>query len=481
MAKKILEVGVELASDDVEHASMNSKVSLLDWDIIIFRPSIDEFVPPYCDTYNGKPSLKETSSFQLKECNEHWRREILQAYETGKTVVVHLAPLREVYVDTGERRYSGTGRNRATTTIVQITSNYETLPLALNPVSAVGSEIKLADRRAEVLATYWSEFGDISRYKVQLTASGVPSSLVTRSGEKVVGSVYRDSVKGGVLLLLPDIDFEPDDFYTTDDDGDAIWTEKANQFAARYLSSIIALDKALRADREVTPEPAWASEGRYVLPVEQELKLSLLNAEREIEEANKKKEKIASELRDAGVLRSLMYEKGHALEAVILKALRIIGFAAEPYKDSESEFDVVFECDEGRLIGEVEGKDTKAVNVDKLRQLGMNINEDLMREEVTAPAKPVLFGNGYRLQPPEERADPFTEKCNTAAAASSTALVATADLFGPVQYIIGEADAEYARKCRTAILTAVGRVVFPPVPQKRDASSDTTVPTVDVE
>ncbi len=92
-----------------------------------------------------------------------------------------------------------------------------------------------------------------------------------------------------------------------------------------------------------------------------------------------------------------MFEKGKLLENVIIEALRLLGFKAVPYKDSTSEFDVVFESDQGRLIGEAEGKDTKAVNIDKLRQLAMNVHEDLQREDVSSPAKPVLFGNGFRL------------------------------------------------------------------------------------
>lgn len=481
MAKKILTVGVALASDDIPYESFQSKVSLLDWDIIIFRPQLDDFITLYHESYNGKPSLNEKESFHLRECIEHWRRELLQAYEAGKTVIAHLPPLKEVYVDTGERRYSGTGRNQKTTIVVKPVSNFDALPVALAPISAEGSEMKLADKGSEVLATFWSEYGSISRYKVLLTGKSVPSSIVTRSGAKVVGALYRDNNSPGALVALPDIDFQPDNFYREDDDDELLWTEEAHQFAARYAASIIALDKALRSDRQVTPEPAWASNGRFSLATEQSLKLDLLNAERDIEEAQKKKERIVAELRDAGALRSLLYEKGHALEGVLLTALRIMGFTAEPYKDEGSEFDVVFECEEGRLIGEVEGKDGKAVNVDKLRQLGMNIHEDLLRDEIDSPAKPVLFGNGYRLQAPEDRGDPFTEKCYAAAATSSTALVATADLFGPVQYIIGEPDAEYARMCRIAILSASGRVTFPPIPQKGEAPPETVRSTVDAQ
>ncbi len=164
--------------------------------------------------------------------------------------------------------------------------------------------------------------------------------------------------------------------------------------------------------------------------------------------------------------RALLYEKGKPLEAAIIEALRTLGFTASQFKDSDSEFDVVFECTEGRLIGEAEGKDTKAVNIDKLRQLSMNIHEDLQREDVDAPAKPVLFGNGFRLQAPLERGDPFTEKCHSAAATSSTALVATADLFAPVQYLLWACDIDYAAKCRQALLTSTGRVKFPASPER---------------
>jgi hypothetical protein len=153
--------------------------------------------------------------------------------------------------------------------------------------------------------------------------------------------------------------------------------------------------------------------------------------------------------------------------------LRLFGFTAEPFKESDSEFDVVFESVEGRLIGEAEGKDNKAVNIDKLRQLSMNIHEDLQRESVAAPAKPVLFGNGFRLQPLQERGDPFTEKCHSASTTSSTSLVFTPDLFPPVQYLGKNADAEYARACRVVILGTTGRVTFPEPPATEIHKEDT--------
>ena len=165
------------------------------------------------------------------------------------------------------------------------------------------------------------------------------------------------------------------------------------------------------------------------------------------------------------------------LEHAIIEALKLLGFKAQAFQEGDSEFDVVFECPEGRLLGEAEGKDTKAVNVDKLRQLMMNIQEDLQREEVNSPAKGVLFGNGYRLQPPHSREAQFTPKCVTSSKSMNTALVATSDLYRSVHYLANSADPDYSKLCRECLLTGVGLVDLPAPP----ISANDTAPVEDGE
>jgi len=91
----------------------------------------------------------------------------------------------------------------------------------------------------------------------------------------------------------------------------------------------------------------------------------------------------------------------------------------------------------------------------------MNIHEDLQREEVTKPAKGVLFGNGFRLSPLNERNTQFTEKCISAAQSSSTALLTTAELFRAVHDLLKKPNEDYAKSCRKAILAGVGVVSLP--------------------
>ena len=74
--KRIVTIGCELASSDVKHVSFRSKSSLLDFDIVLFRPLISDFLGYGTDYFQGKPSLSDTQSFQLRECCEHWRREL---------------------------------------------------------------------------------------------------------------------------------------------------------------------------------------------------------------------------------------------------------------------------------------------------------------------------------------------------------------------------------------------------------------------
>ncbi|MGY5806099.1 hypothetical protein ACXHXG_00175 [Rhizobium sp. LEGMi198b] len=454
--KKVVVVEVELNSDNVERIDFDSKHTLLDWDVIVFFPDIANMLN-HSESYQGKISLNENDSFRLKERCEHWRREIKLALDAGRTVICYLEELKEIFVDTGQRNYSGTGKNRHTTRLVSLYSNYESLPVSLKPRNASGSSMKLSPK-ASVLSQYWSEFGGESTFEVTLHGSPPTASITTKAGDQVVGGIYR-TTSGGNFVTLPMLTFYQDDFFSGGD-----FNETAKVFAEKIIHSWLGIDASLRSETELTPAPQWAEGGVYLLHAEASLKAKLLEAEQRLTEAQKQKEEAADSLLEAGSLRALLYEKGAPLEKAIIRALTALGFEAESYKDAESEFDVVFRSAEGRLLGEAEGKDNKPINIEKLRQLSMNIHEDLARDEVNTQAKPVLFGNGYRLQAPSERGQQFTDKCVSSAKSSGTSLVATTDLFRVAKYVSDSDDTAFAALCRAALLQASGMVAFPNEP-----------------
>jgi hypothetical protein len=189
MARNIVSVGFEIPGDKAKYTSLSSSLSLLDYDIAVFNPDIEEFYE-YGEQYLGKACLSDSSSFQLKEALEHWRREILEAVKAGKTVFLLLNELEEVYVATGEKTYSGTGRNRQTTRHVTLQTNYALVPGTIEIVNAKGESMHLTGHE-NLVATYWKEMNAISEYRVLVSGAGVRPLVKTKTGDKTVGAYLR--------------------------------------------------------------------------------------------------------------------------------------------------------------------------------------------------------------------------------------------------------------------------------------------------
>ncbi|MGY5394945.1 hypothetical protein [Acinetobacter sp. NigerLNRRAM0016] len=469
--KKILTIGFSLYGEDTEYCEFGSETSLLDWDIILIQPDISDYLFRGGDYFQGKKSLSDYDSFTLKSKTEHWKREIKTAMDHGKLVVVFLDKLQEVFIATGEKQYSGTGKNRQTTRIVASYTNYDMLPIKLKITNSKGKEIKLAPKKSEVVSTYWTSLGDNSSYQVLVEGAVVPC-LQTKHGDKTVGFILNASNSNGALIGLPNINFSDDSFF---DEEQEEWSLIGQQFSHNFIKQIVSLEKAVKQEGDLTVEPDWVKVDQFRLKSEEVENNKLLILEEKLRKISTEKEEILEKINQLSKLRNLLFEKGKPLEFAILDALKILGFSVSQYEDADSEFDAVFESEEGRLIGEVEGKDNKAVNIDKLRQLALNIHEDLQREEVLVPAKSVLFGNAYRLVPLIERQNPFTEKCISAASVSSTALIFTPDLFVVARYLHDNKNARFSKQCRKAILNAIGRVNFPEIPSSSEIKIDSIV------
>src|SRR3989304_4043353 len=113
--KTVFTVGIEFPGNVGEYVRFNSDTSLLDADIIVFRPNMSDVYDFSDQSYQGKRCYGEHASFELKERIAHWRRELRNAVDSGKTVFILLTDKDEVFVDSGQRKHSGTGRKARTT------------------------------------------------------------------------------------------------------------------------------------------------------------------------------------------------------------------------------------------------------------------------------------------------------------------------------------------------------------------------------
>jgi hypothetical protein len=488
MTIHVLSVGFPIPGEAIESVSLNSGRSLLDADIIVFAPNLEPYsVQEY---YRGKPSLTENDSAQLPLDLDHWRSEIAIAVEAGKTVFVFMLESQDVYVFTGEKKYAGTGRYSRTTSIVTQLDPYTSVPLsnfAEHIVRKKGDRIA-PTRHLGVLATYWQEFGPFSSYQIYLNKPIGAPALVTQTGDRMIGGIIRTKSLKGTLVLLPPPHFPEivknrtkqiekqrrakESAPSAADSGQnqrlAYKKQAELSVGKQFLSFIIEIDKALRERSETTPTPEWAKRDDYILQEELALRSQMSALETRIVELRGEQNTIESAAIQAATLRGLLFETGKSLETAIIHALQLMGYNAQPFKDNESEFDVLFEDPDGsRYIGEVEGKNDKAVNIDKLAQLERNIQEDFEKRESNEFAKPVLFGNAFRLLSPEERGGYFTLKCLTGAKRAGAALVRTPDLFTIAKYLKENEDSHFGALCRKAIRETVGMIVEFPHPPNR--------------
>jgi len=472
MGKKIVTVGLEIPGHSNLYLSLNSDQSLLDYDIIVFVPDISDLSNSYGEYYQGKPCLSDNASFILKEKALRWKQELLTAFEHGKTILIYLPELKEVFVATGTVDHSGSGRNRVTIRHVEPFSNFKLLPLNLGRITAVrGQEMKAA-KSLGILAPYWAEFGSLSRYEIYFDAKISGSRLVTKTGDKTVGGIIRGKAgsKAGAVVLLPPLVYDEEKLIE-EKDGKTYWNKSGLAFGKKWISACLEIDAAIAAGTEQTPQPDWAKSMNFALQKEGEIQNRITDLNARIDDLAVKKQKLVEQMQREGSLRNLLYETGPLLEAAIVDALGILGVKAEPYKDSVSEFDLVFTWKGTRFVGEAEGKDSKAINVDKISQLERNLSEDFAREEVTEYARGILFGNAFRLQEPASRGDFFTDKCLSTAERIKAALILTPDLFLVARYVKESGDNQFAEKCVEAIAATQGTIVqFPAVPQQAKAT-----------
>jgi len=481
MITKIISVGFDVPGSQVKSVKHDSQASLLDADIVIFNPDISGY--SHGESFQGKPSLDENTSFKLSDNISRWHTELLAAFGSGKTIFVFMTAARPVFVDTGQRQYSGTGRSRSTTRLLSELEPYSAIPTSLGKlVRAVGERMK-PSADLGLLAGYWHDFGKFSKYEVYIEGFKGKPLIVTQAGDMTVAALLRKKDSRGALILLPPPDLDQAVAETCDaigktrsktsKDGQSLAVLGKNLDKARiiigtkFFNALAAIGKAVHADSELTPPPAWSSQQSFVLAQESAINAELVKKEEEIAALRQQRENLLAKLNEALVLKNLVFEKGKPLERSIVLALNLLGFKAAPYKEGDSEFDVVFVGPDGkRLLGEAEGKDDRPINIDKLDQLDRNVREDFQRLEITEYAKGVLFGNAYRFTVPLDRGPFFTDKCLLGAKRSGVALVRTVDLFYVARYLNETDNPQFTLECRTAILETEGGVVsFPTVPQ----------------
>lgn len=412
---------------DADSYSFKSGVSLYDYDVVIWDPqrSLDRYtdVP---STYRGQISLYEAQSAALVRDIRRRRSEFKEFVEMGRCLVVFMPSDTQVWVDSGEREYSGTGRNRTATRLLNHADIVDALPIQLDRKAGSGLEIEVANDLVAPL--FWATNGAwVYRCTIEKHEQVVPL-LKVRGTEKTVGGLLRATNRGR-LVLLPELfipgdgDEEDYDGYEDEDgtrgeggeesgsvasdggyspeqdygDGAGVAEGREIEDSATDASAALLIwieELVASPDAELPP---WA--GRYRFHTE----VTRAEEQRKVEEQMSQLQAAIDELKAAQVhddqWKVLFVGSGSALERQVARALEALGFEIEERTPGRS--DLRARRDGDLAVVEVKGL-TKSAAEKNSAQLEKWVSEEIVNGRT---AKGILVVNTWRKLPLDERID----------------------------------------------------------------------------
>lgn len=336
----IISMDIEFDNEKVYNSSFESSISLLDYDVVLWDPSSTLYgydSQTSSPTYMGYKNLTDNDSAQIVLDMVRRKNEINEVLDLGRTVVIFTSPPQKCYRATGEKQYSGTGKNRQTTRIINETDILDALPIKVKTVKAIGENIEFKGN--EPFLSFWNSNSSSLYYEAYFEQPvGKPLFLI-KGTEKVVGAYI--SVGNGHLVFLPSIV-----------GAEAFKTKKEwKQMQKTFIDSLLLLIEGLKKETGDFEIPVWGN--YYLLPKEANEKQLLHNLEVELnnllEKISRQKE-ILARLEEHKIL---FTGSGKALEKVVGRIFDQLGFIVTeglPGRD-----DLILEFGEKVAVVEVKG------------------------------------------------------------------------------------------------------------------------------
>jgi hypothetical protein len=393
----------------IEYSRFEAATSLLDYDVLIWDPE-DALIPyfQYAGTYAGLRSLSHDRSEALISDASRRRKEIDSFLELGRTLVVFLPPPAEWYVDTGEREYSGTGRNRQTTNVVTKVGISLLLPFTMKSTAAKGSRIRVV--AGDPFASFWRECKELFAYQAYLDEPFGTTLAVVEGTEHAVAAFAK--VKNGRVLLLPQLLVpEPIERWWEDESFDAADSEEkkeaeealreeeaAAESERLFVDQLFELISGLTTTTGDFAIPAWAE--TLLLPGESDQRAAIETGRREVAKLLEEVEKSESRIAKLRHRKLLFAGTGEPFEQLVGQAFEALGCSVE--EGAPGRTDRIITRGEHVLVTELKGKGKSAVEANAA-QLEKWVSDYLM--EHGKKPKPVLIVNAWRGKPLDKRTE----------------------------------------------------------------------------
>lgn len=366
----------EMKFTNIELISFNSYVSLLDFDIVLIDLNYVLLEYSFDENYSGKRLLTKNSSTFFLSDFKRIKNEINELLELGKTIYVNL-PMEEVFfVYSGKKEYSGTGRNRQTTNLVEKMNLLDVLPVELNMTAAYGDKVSFFTDT--IFKTLFKVKGMKYSYSTYFESEnkGKPLAQVANS-KKLISEFF--SIGKGNLIIFPSV------FYEDDYDNDKKYREVINTF----LQTINDLEEEIKESVSEFSLPNWTK--KYNI-FDEKIKIqSLKDLEIEMKKIQLELEETNSLLLEVQKYKLMLSATGKELEDIVYKILLEMGFTSKPVEYNRA--DGIFEYGGKSIVTEIKG-----VNGSSAEKHGAQLEKwvsEFIEKENSIP-KGILIVNGFR-------------------------------------------------------------------------------------
>lgn len=454
---QVLTLDYYFGYDPATFARFGSSTSCFDFDLVIWDPASVIYSGLYSfgglggdREYRGLPNLDESSSVRLRADIGRRRTEFTEFVAAGRTLVVIVRPPQRFYYDTGERTYSGTGRNRRTTVHVAEDDVWRALPIDVTVTPAGGKNLQFVGPGA--FAPIWRQFKEILRYEAVVSAPRLVPLFKVAGSDRVAGGTLTVKTEGRIILL-PAPEFPDEDEGDLEDDGSRAISSSAIEgeppLACKFQNAIEELAMSL-AGSDIEALPEWVRQ--YALVGEVALQAAVVDKERQLKELRTELSESQAAVAKLERRKLLVTGSGRGLELEVRDALEALGGEVSEPEPGRDDWRVTFP--EGNAVVEVKGL-IKSAGEKDAAQLEKWVANHL--EETGVEAKGILVANGWRDVPLDKRTEPvFPDQMLKYSKARGHCLVTGVQLLGIWQEV--EARPDKAAAWRTKLLTTTGRL-----------------------
>lgn len=383
--QKILGVNTKFESLKIKNFDeyhFKSAVSFLDYDAVIINATSLTELYRSDRQYQNKRLLRECASMEIKNEFTRIRDQIKELLKQGKNVYVLMGKNEDCSIYTGEKQYSGTGKNTRTTNIVQDFDAFSFLPIKISATHVYGEKFENCSKQPYF--DFFKKTEECFGYDAFFDADSKNTLLKIPKTNKAISAVYE--IFQGKVILLPMPYFEDD--YT-----DVKYWKKNGKI---YLEQLFHLNERLSVFDDDYSLPEWA-ENILILNEKEELQKLSKEVEKlhKIERAIEKQKKVIYSTQQ---YKTLLTASGDRLEEIVKKVMVELGFVLLNAERGRS--DIIAEFGSFKVVIEIKGV-TKSAAEKHAAQLEKWAAQFI--EENGKIPKAILIVNGYCDTPLQNR------------------------------------------------------------------------------